>query len=322
MGWVPVTRKVFVLICVVIAINVIIEKGFTQSIADSFQYPLQTSWIVSRGFGVLNHLGEDVPAPEGTAVYAAANGIVKFARAGTVDEKGQVTCGVQGYCALVIIEHNTGSEQVTTLYGHLSTKRGLKVKENDIVVNGTTLIGYIAADDEDGLSTGPHLHFGIRKGAYDDRTRICRKWLYVGYALSCEGFTIEQYLAMWYPPADFIKQHSISGPTLRIDGSSTSRRQQLQTFQLTGANFTPNSIATRHIRGSNSFSADPTIPVAADGTLTWNFTPQCTDATGTYDIWVTDSVNGDSNHVNEIIDPNPTCTAPIAEGNRRRLSIQ
>jgi hypothetical protein len=201
----------------------ILEIQELQSVA--FQYPLQIPWLVSQDFGVWNntfkgyHLAEDVPAPGGTPVYASADGTVKFARAGTIDRRGRVICGVSGYCAVVIIEHDTGSGKVTTLYGHLSTRRGLKVKAGDKVSKGD-LIGYVADDDEDGGVWKPHLHFGIRRGPYST-TPICGRWPYVGYTQSCKGVTHQQYLAMWYDPSDFIQQH-ISTSAASLDTPLTS----------------------------------------------------------------------------------------------------
>ena len=89
------------------------------------------------------HLGVDFGARKGTPVMAAGSGRVIF-----VGRKG-------GYGKTVIIRHSDGYK---TLYAHLSKyrkgiKRGKYVKQGQI-------IGYVG---NTGLSTGPHLHFGLYK---------------------------------------------------------------------------------------------------------------------------------------------------------------
>ncbi len=90
------------------------------------------------------HLGVDYGAPKGTPIKAAGDGTVKF-----VGQKS-------GYGRTVIISHAGGYE---TLYAHLNgfakgIRSGLKVKQG-------TLIAYVGTS---GMSTGPHLHFGLYLG--------------------------------------------------------------------------------------------------------------------------------------------------------------
>lgn len=98
---------------------------------------------------VKGHNGIDYAAPEGTPVWAAADGRI------TVRE------GRKGAGNMVILAHANG---MTTLYMHLSRfadgqKRGMNVKAK-------TVIGYVGMT---GLATGPHLHFGVKvKGRYVD----------------------------------------------------------------------------------------------------------------------------------------------------------
>ena len=86
------------------------------------------------------HLGVDFAAPTGTPVRSAGSGVVSF-----VGTKG-------GYGKTVQVNHGQG---YSTLYAHLSRfaaiKRGQKVKQ------GQT-IAYVGST---GVSTGPHLHFGL-----------------------------------------------------------------------------------------------------------------------------------------------------------------
>jgi murein DD-endopeptidase MepM/ murein hydrolase activator NlpD len=87
------------------------------------------------------HQGIDYVAPAGTPVSATADGKVTFA-----GQKGQ-------YGRLVVIRHRNGYQ---TSYGHLSK---IKTRNGATVAHGQ-IIGYVGSS---GMSTGPHLHFELRK---------------------------------------------------------------------------------------------------------------------------------------------------------------
>lgn len=89
------------------------------------------------------HLGTDYAAPRHTPIKAAAQGKVIFA--GT---KG-------GYGKTVIIQHENGYR---TLYGHMH-KINKGIRTGAYVSQGKQ-IGTVGST---GLSTGPHLHFGLYK---------------------------------------------------------------------------------------------------------------------------------------------------------------
>jgi murein DD-endopeptidase MepM/ murein hydrolase activator NlpD len=88
------------------------------------------------------HAGLDFAAPQGTPIYATANGTVT-----TGGNSGN------GYGNHVVINHGYGYE---TLYGHMVRVKvhpGQKVKRGEI-------IGWVGST---GKSTGPHCHYEVRK---------------------------------------------------------------------------------------------------------------------------------------------------------------
>lgn len=87
------------------------------------------------------HAGIDFGAPHGSAIRAADSGVVIFAG------------WYGGYGRSVIIDHGGG---LTTLYAHASQ---IYVAEGERVERGQA----IAAIGSTGLSTGPHLHFEVRR---------------------------------------------------------------------------------------------------------------------------------------------------------------
>lgn len=91
------------------------------------------------------HWGIDIPAPKGTPIKAAADGLVILS--------GSNLKGYSGYGRLVIIEHGSG---MRTLYAHNSKNR---VKSGSCIRAGEI----IAEVGSTGRSTGNHLHFELRK---------------------------------------------------------------------------------------------------------------------------------------------------------------
>lgn len=106
--------------------------------------------FISSGFGlrlhpiynrIIFHEGTDFSAPVGTKVMATGDGTVLFS--GFEKDYGKK----------VIIDHGSG---YTTVYAHLSkavVRQGQHVRRGDI----------IAFSGNTGLSTGPHLHYEVRK---------------------------------------------------------------------------------------------------------------------------------------------------------------
>jgi murein DD-endopeptidase MepM/ murein hydrolase activator NlpD len=87
------------------------------------------------------HQGIDFGAEVGTPILASQSGLVEIS-------------GVMGgFGNVVVIQHENG---IKTIYGHcseLKVRTGQKVSQGDVIA----LVG------STGISTGPHLHFGVKK---------------------------------------------------------------------------------------------------------------------------------------------------------------
>jgi murein DD-endopeptidase MepM/ murein hydrolase activator NlpD len=98
------------------------------------------------GFGAprtgYRHQGIDFPVPEGTQVGAAGVGTTIFAGYNN-----------GGFGNLVVVQHRLG---YTSWYAHLSSITSWVGEQ----VEGGTRIGYVGST---GRSTGPHLHFEVRR---------------------------------------------------------------------------------------------------------------------------------------------------------------
>jgi murein DD-endopeptidase MepM/ murein hydrolase activator NlpD len=87
------------------------------------------------------HSGLDIATREGAEVVAPANGVIIFA-----GEKA-----AYGNC--IVLDHG---RDITTLYGHL---QAMLVKAGDKVERGQ----HIGKVGNTGRSTGPHLHYEVRR---------------------------------------------------------------------------------------------------------------------------------------------------------------
>ncbi|GHV86349.1 peptidase M23 [Spirochaetia bacterium] len=126
---------------------------------SGFRFPLRT-YRISSPFGmrpnpftgrIQNHRGLDLAAPQGTEVYSAREG--KVAELGTDSVYGNY----------IIIAHDDGW---VSLYGHLSAFS----TSLHSAVTRDSIIGKVGST---GQSTGPHLHFELRKnGTAQDPTKL------------------------------------------------------------------------------------------------------------------------------------------------------
>ncbi len=115
-----------------------------------FRSPLDHYWEITSPYGYRNHpvtgewefhRGIDVRAPVGTPVYAAEKGVI------------METAELDNYGIIIILKHRGGYE---TRYAHLDE---IYVKEGESVERGFM----IGRSGNTGVSTGPHLHFEIRR---------------------------------------------------------------------------------------------------------------------------------------------------------------
>ncbi|OMQ14965.1 peptidase M23, partial [Modestobacter sp. VKM Ac-2676] len=119
--------------------------------------PVQGARLTS-GFGNrwgTLHAGVDFAAPLGTPEYAAMDGVVLSAGPAS------------GYGLAVYIQHPDGD---VTVYGHMQE---ILVAEGQHVRAGDT----IALLGNTGQSTGPHLHFEVRRGGLDGEKVDPLPWL-------------------------------------------------------------------------------------------------------------------------------------------------
>ncbi|NJD04122.1 MAG: peptidase M23 [Ruminiclostridium sp.] len=116
----------------------------------SMIWPTPNNFTIVSGFGMRKHpilrkikmhTGIDINAKKGDSIVAANSGTVL------------ISGWQNGYGYTVVIDHGGG---ITTLYAHASR---LLVKKGAVVKAGDN----IAKVGSTGLSTGPHLHFEVRK---------------------------------------------------------------------------------------------------------------------------------------------------------------
>jgi murein DD-endopeptidase MepM/ murein hydrolase activator NlpD len=130
-------------------------------------YPLSSKGTKTSSYGYRthpingtqgHHNGVDIGVPDGTDVFSVADGEV--VRSDMKDRKG--------YGNFIIVKHSEEGETFYSAYAHL-TKRlvdvGDKVNQGDKIAESG---GGQGLNNGGGSSTGPHLHFEIRKSENGD----------------------------------------------------------------------------------------------------------------------------------------------------------
>lgn len=126
------------------------RRELRAALGTAFSYPILTPFVISSPFGARKdpftgrrgfHYGVDMACPEGTAVHAAADGVV-------------ARVGFSGlYGNFIIIKHENNTQ---TLYAHL---KAVLVKNGRRVAAGEK-IGLVGST---GRATGSHLHLSLYK---------------------------------------------------------------------------------------------------------------------------------------------------------------
>ncbi len=122
------------------AIQPVSNKDLSR-LASGFGYRIDPVYKTTKFHG-----GLDFAAPQGSPVYATADGVVQLA-----GNTGN------GYGNHVVINHGFSYE---TLYGHMvrvKVRAGQKVRRGEVV-------GWVGST---GKSTGPHLHYEVHKNGRD-----------------------------------------------------------------------------------------------------------------------------------------------------------
>lgn len=176
----------------------VLELRAVPASIPGFQFPIAAPLAGStvtqefgEGFGgasTQGHLGTDFSGAQGTAVYAAADGVIaRIYNAGT------------GWDQVILIKHDTLSwgwdKDVVTMYAHITPVAGLV--EGQQVARGTKIatVGPTAAG-----STGPHLHFELRSG--NDASRLAGPgYTHVSFDRTVNRtMQVAGYNMIWYDP--------------------------------------------------------------------------------------------------------------------------
>ncbi|HET9055863.1 MAG TPA: M23 family metallopeptidase [Chitinophagaceae bacterium] len=124
------------LLAAIPAIQPVSNKDLNR-VASGFGYRTDPVYKVTKF-----HAGLDFTAPQGTPIYATADGVIETAGRST-----------GGYGNHVVINHRFGYK---SLYGHMYR---IKVKAGQVIKRGE-VIGWVG---NTGKSTGPHCHYEVLK---------------------------------------------------------------------------------------------------------------------------------------------------------------
>ncbi len=123
------------------------EEVLKQYFSRKFLWPVPGYKDISSSYGKRRgkfHSGIDIPARKGTKFVSSDDGLVIFA-----------SKGISGYGKMIVVAH---PKKLFTVYAHADK---ILVSKGTRVYKGQ----YIGLVGSTGRSTGPHLHFEIRKSS-------------------------------------------------------------------------------------------------------------------------------------------------------------
>ncbi len=216
----------------------------------SWRLPLNGPWAPARDFAAPAptetepdrlHLGQDISRTDEAAVYAAADGVVKF------------NAPMEPYGRVLVLEHQlAGGARVCSVYGHLR-QAGSAPAETQVVKGA--LIGYLESTADDSEESGTHLHFGIRMGAFSTALEVDGQWRYREYGPP-------DVAASWYDPLAFISQGgslNASAPAISPAGGTFALSAEL-------------ALSAGTLGATIRYTLDGSAPTAASPVYTGPFT--------------------------------------------------
>ncbi len=175
-SWKLIIKRLFLIILIIVAglfVFSLLSNSVTKNL-DTYTYNLPfkegAKYRIVQGYGGLfshNHSAAlDFAMPEGTAVYAAREGVIYAFK--DDNDKGGPFPGYEKKANFIIVKHYDGS---FGCYWHLK-KNGVVVKKG--LVDKGQLIGYSGST---GFILKPHLHFSVkRKLNYDKNSFVKTKF--------------------------------------------------------------------------------------------------------------------------------------------------
>ncbi|TFD90309.1 M23 family metallopeptidase [Cryobacterium psychrotolerans] len=145
------------------------EATFTNNPNGTIQWPFAVGVHIGSKFGFRdcagcssNHRGQDFNPGIGAPIQSIADGVVSQA----IDGEGSL--GVH-----MVIDHMIDGELVSSVYAHM-IHGSMLFKVGDVVKVGQV----VGKTGDTGMSTGPHLHFEIRRGGLNGTHVDPLEWLY------------------------------------------------------------------------------------------------------------------------------------------------
>lgn len=210
-------------------------------VTQKFGETAYLSYYLQNGISFPGHNGIDLGAMHGQPIYAAHDGTAYYEVDGNqghgvivITNEQFDYAGGQCYFKTIywhLVDPEKEPQYTSPIYGHSLTNQGVKVKAGDI-------IGYA---NSSGLSTGTHLHFGLKPVAQgEDATswfNVLQNNGYMG-AIDPNPYLIGQYAPTENKPFVFTKN-------MKMDDDGEDVRQLQLRLQRMGY-FPPGQACTGH----------------------------------------------------------------------------